>query len=264
MGSRADGYEVVRSHDRPGREVGQQLPEHDGGVPHGQRRDDVTQNVPAAAPGKIHSPSSTARPNQPRDHLPRFSYVRMPRPTRNKTFLVPCDMTLFEGDANGSVLWTARWPRMGAHLGALLMANGDVLLGTFFGSSLDVVDPHHPHGHEALRDEDDADGGDVQAQRLHRVSRSFPTATSSPPTGRPAAPPTAPSASRSSSSTPRATSSGSTSRTHGLLVDPGRHGPRRNGSGDLHVQEISARQHLASRSSRRRSWSSMTSRWTSR
>jgi hypothetical protein len=71
---------------------------------------------------------------------PGFGYVRMPRPTRNETFLVPSDTTLFEGDADGNVLWTTTSAGWG-HIGEpLLMSDGNVLLSTFYGASLDVVD----------------------------------------------------------------------------------------------------------------------------
>jgi outer membrane protein assembly factor BamB len=73
-------------------------------------------------------------------NYPGYGYVRMSRPTRNKTFLVPSDTTLFEGDADGKILWTttgAEW----AHIWEpLLMSDGNVLLATFLGASLDVVD----------------------------------------------------------------------------------------------------------------------------
>jgi hypothetical protein len=71
---------------------------------------------------------------------PGFAYVRLARPTRNGTFLVPSDTTLFEGDATGKVLWTttsAGWVHIWE---PLLMSDGNVLLATAFGSSLDVVD----------------------------------------------------------------------------------------------------------------------------
>jgi hypothetical protein len=71
---------------------------------------------------------------------PGFSYVRMARPTRNKTFLVPSDTQLFEGDANGNVLWTTTGAGWGHVWEPLLMADGNVLLATFFGASLDVID----------------------------------------------------------------------------------------------------------------------------
>ena len=71
---------------------------------------------------------------------PGFGYVRMPRPTRNNTFLVPSDTKLFEGDASGNVLWTATSAAWDHIWEPLLMSDGNVLLATFFGASLDVVD----------------------------------------------------------------------------------------------------------------------------
>jgi len=71
---------------------------------------------------------------------PGYGYVRLARPTRNGTFLVPSDTKLFEGDANGKVLWVttgAGWQHVWE---ALLMADGNTLLCTAFGSSCDVVD----------------------------------------------------------------------------------------------------------------------------
>jgi hypothetical protein len=71
---------------------------------------------------------------------PGFGFVRMPRPTRNGTFLVPSDTTLFEGDATGKVLWTASGFQWGNIWEPLLMSDGNVLLATGFGASLDIVD----------------------------------------------------------------------------------------------------------------------------
>jgi hypothetical protein len=80
---------------------------------------------------------------------PGFGFVRMVRPTRNGTFLIPSDTTLFEGDAAGKVLWTAQGAEWGYIHEALLLGppvggglwhDGDTLLCTAFGSSCDVVD----------------------------------------------------------------------------------------------------------------------------
>jgi hypothetical protein len=71
---------------------------------------------------------------------PGFGYVRMARPTRNGTFLVPSDMKVFEGDDKGNVLWTATGTEWGHVWEPLLMGDGNVLLATGFGASLDVVD----------------------------------------------------------------------------------------------------------------------------
>jgi hypothetical protein len=74
---------------------------------------------------------------------PEYTYVRLARPTRNGTFLVPSDTQVFEGDDTGNVLWKVTAP-MGsawAHVfEPLLLGDGDVLLSTFFGRSLDVID----------------------------------------------------------------------------------------------------------------------------
>jgi hypothetical protein len=80
---------------------------------------------------------------------PGYGYVRVARPTRNGTFLVPSDSQLFEGDATGKVLWHtsgAGWSHiwmpllLGPPVGAGKWKNGDTLLCTAFGSSCDVVD----------------------------------------------------------------------------------------------------------------------------
>ncbi len=71
---------------------------------------------------------------------PGYGYVRMARPTRNGTFLVPADSTLFEGDASGKVLWTAHGTGWGHIWEPLLMESGDTLLCTAFGATCDVVD----------------------------------------------------------------------------------------------------------------------------
>jgi hypothetical protein len=71
---------------------------------------------------------------------PGFGYVRIARPTRNGTFLIPSDTKLVEGDAKGNVLWTAAGPEWAHAWEPLLMSDGNVLLATGFGSSLDVVD----------------------------------------------------------------------------------------------------------------------------
>jgi hypothetical protein len=73
-------------------------------------------------------------------NYPGFGYVRMARPTRNQTFLVPSDTKLFEGDAHGNVLWMATSTQWGHVWEPSLMSDGNVLLATFFGASLDVVD----------------------------------------------------------------------------------------------------------------------------
>jgi hypothetical protein len=71
---------------------------------------------------------------------PGYGYVRVGRPTRNGTYLIPSDTTLIEGDASGKVLWKANGAEWGHIWEALLMKSGDTLLCTAFGSSCDVVD----------------------------------------------------------------------------------------------------------------------------
>jgi len=71
---------------------------------------------------------------------PGFGYTRLARPTRNNTFLVPQDTRLFEGDANGKVLWTVYGSEWGEIWESLLMSDGNVLVATGMGASLDVVD----------------------------------------------------------------------------------------------------------------------------
>jgi hypothetical protein len=71
---------------------------------------------------------------------PGYGFVRAARPTRHGTFLVPSDNTLFEGTPTGRVLWTTNiigWDHIYA---ATLLANGDALVSTGLGASLDVVD----------------------------------------------------------------------------------------------------------------------------
>jgi hypothetical protein len=79
---------------------------------------------------------------------PGHGYVRVARPTRLGTFLVPSDTSMFEGDAHGTVIWKASggcitpicptyWSQV---YEPRLMADGHVLLSTFFGASLDVID----------------------------------------------------------------------------------------------------------------------------
>jgi hypothetical protein len=72
---------------------------------------------------------------------PGYGFVRLARPTRNGTFLVPSDTRVFEGDDTGKVLWTlASSPGWGHIFEPLLMGDGDVLLSTGFGASCDVID----------------------------------------------------------------------------------------------------------------------------
>jgi hypothetical protein len=82
---------------------------------------------------------------------PGYGYVRVARPTRNGTFLVPSDNTVFEGDAKGTVLWKLSggapgWGHiwepilLGPPVGGGKWSDGDTLICTAFGSSCDVID----------------------------------------------------------------------------------------------------------------------------
>jgi hypothetical protein len=71
---------------------------------------------------------------------PGFGYVRMARPTRKGTFLVPSGTQVFEGDATGKVLWMATGTGWNDVFEALLMKDGSTIVGTAFGASLDVLD----------------------------------------------------------------------------------------------------------------------------
>jgi hypothetical protein len=80
---------------------------------------------------------------------PGYGYVRLARPTRNGTYLVPSDSHLFEGDATGKVLWSVTgsgWSHiwepllLGPPVGGGKWNEGDTLLCNAFGSSCDVVD----------------------------------------------------------------------------------------------------------------------------
>jgi hypothetical protein len=71
---------------------------------------------------------------------PGYGYVRLARPTRNGTFLVPSDTKVLEGDATGKVLWTATGTGWGHAFEALLMKDGNTIVANGFGASLDVVD----------------------------------------------------------------------------------------------------------------------------
>jgi hypothetical protein len=80
---------------------------------------------------------------------PGYGFVRVARPTRRGTFLVPSDATLFEGDTTGKVLWKTTGAGWGEIWQALLLGpppaggawnDGDTLVCTGFGASCDVVD----------------------------------------------------------------------------------------------------------------------------
>jgi hypothetical protein len=74
---------------------------------------------------------------------PGHGFVRLARPTRKGTFLVPSDQDVFEGDDSGNILWNLAAPmgsRWGEVFEPLLMGDGNVLLSTFFGVSIDIID----------------------------------------------------------------------------------------------------------------------------
>jgi hypothetical protein len=74
---------------------------------------------------------------------PGYGYVRLARPTRNGTFLVPSDTQVFEGDGQGNVLWKLTAPTgsgWGHVFEPMLMSDGDTILSTFYGASLDIID----------------------------------------------------------------------------------------------------------------------------
>ncbi len=80
---------------------------------------------------------------------PGHGYVRLGRPApartgifTGQTFLIPSDTALFEGDLNGNIIKTINngAPGWGHIWLPLVRKDGSVLLGTAFGSSVDVID----------------------------------------------------------------------------------------------------------------------------
>jgi hypothetical protein len=80
---------------------------------------------------------------------PGHGYVRLGRPAparpgvfSGQTFLIPSDTALFEGDLNGNIIKTINngAPGWGHIWLPLVRKDGSVLLGTAFGSSVDVID----------------------------------------------------------------------------------------------------------------------------
>jgi hypothetical protein len=69
-----------------------------------------------------------------------YGYVRMVRPTPQGTWLVPSDMTLFEGDDKGTILWHTTGTGWFHMWEAQRLPNGNLLVGTGYGASLDIVD----------------------------------------------------------------------------------------------------------------------------
>lgn len=69
---------------------------------------------------------------------PGFSYVRLVRPTINDTFLVTADTEVFEGDAEGNVLWQVT---TGNHVWkAMRLANGNTAIATGYDHTLEIYD----------------------------------------------------------------------------------------------------------------------------
>jgi hypothetical protein len=78
-----------------------------------------------------------------RVEYPDFDYVRLVRETTNGHFLVTSDATVFEGDAQGNIVWTATvqgsaephaWE-------ALKLDTGDILVSTGYAASLQIFGP---------------------------------------------------------------------------------------------------------------------------
>jgi hypothetical protein len=145
MGGRPDGYEVFDLATGKIVKVVQGFPNTTSAYRMANGETVLTHGTPTVGSESIRLDflDATDTPTHSISY-PGFGYVRMSRPTRNNTFLVPSDTKLFEGDAKGNVLWTAEGAGWGHVWEPFLMADGDVVLSTFFGSSLDVVD-HTTH-----------------------------------------------------------------------------------------------------------------------
>jgi hypothetical protein len=73
-------------------------------------------------------------------NYPQFGYVRLVRPTPAGTFLITSDTVVFEGDANGTVLWRAKiasekrphaWQ-------AMRLSGGETVVSTGYGGNFQV------------------------------------------------------------------------------------------------------------------------------
>jgi hypothetical protein len=73
-------------------------------------------------------------------NYPEFGYVRLVRPTPAGTFLVTSDTVVFEGDANGKIIWRAKivsekrphtWQ-------AVRLASGETLVSTGYGGNFQI------------------------------------------------------------------------------------------------------------------------------
>jgi hypothetical protein len=71
---------------------------------------------------------------------PGFSYVRMVRPTATGTYMVTADTIVFEGNAQGKILWQVT-PAGGKHVWkAMRLANGNTAISTGYGATLVIYD----------------------------------------------------------------------------------------------------------------------------
>jgi hypothetical protein len=71
---------------------------------------------------------------------PGFSYVRMVRPTVAGTYIVTADTVVFEGNAQGKILWQVS-PAGAKHVWkAVRLANGNTAISTGYGATLVIYD----------------------------------------------------------------------------------------------------------------------------
>jgi hypothetical protein len=71
---------------------------------------------------------------------PGFSYVRMVRPTVAGTYMVTADTVVFEGNAQGKVVWQVS-PAGAKHVWkAVRLANGNTAISTGYGATLVIYD----------------------------------------------------------------------------------------------------------------------------
>ncbi len=71
---------------------------------------------------------------------PGFAYVRMVRPTATGTYMVTADSVVFEGNAQGKVVWQVT-PAGGKHVWkAMRLANGNTAISTGYGATIVIYD----------------------------------------------------------------------------------------------------------------------------
>ncbi len=71
---------------------------------------------------------------------PGFAYVRLVRPTEAGTYMVTADSVVFEGDAQGKILWQVS-PVGAKHVWkAVRLANGNTAISTGYGATLVIYD----------------------------------------------------------------------------------------------------------------------------